>query len=187
MMNLNKLGTLAALGIVPFSVDIVQHTDRGAHVRHFERGSESHIFLPKTAGHQLVAADLDRDGDEDKTQIQLLPLQTYDGKAAAAAGGAAEFSVEPVRPCVLLNMKFEVAGGAIADMLLTTLEVGDTNLLPQKGAAPLGPFFSKDSTDATFESPLFGPGVALAFTIRNKHASTAATIWGAARVASIVG
>jgi hypothetical protein len=75
----------------------------------------------------------------------------------------------------------------VADILLTTLEVGDVNLLPAKGAAPVGPFFSTDSTDSTFESPLFGPGVALAFTMRNKHASTAATIWGAARVASIIG
>jgi len=188
MMSLNKLGTLAALGIVPFSVEIEQLPSRGIphSVQRFARGQASHLYLPE-AGHQLVAADLDRDGDEDKTQIQLLPLQAYEGKAAAAAGGSADFSVEPVRPCVLLNMKFQVAGGVVADILLTTLEVGDVNLLPAKGAAPVGPFFSTDSTDSTFESPLFGPGVALAFTLRNKHASTAATIWGAARVASIVG
>jgi hypothetical protein len=182
------VGALSALAI-PVSFEAVRGNPAAVPVpRSMQRYVQGpgQLYLPQ-AGHELVAADLDRDGDEDKTQIQFLPLTDYTGKAAAAAGGAADFSVEPVRPCVLLGLKFLVAGGSIDDMLLTTLETGDVNLLPAKGAIPVKSYFSHDSTDGGCESPLFGPGVALAFTIRNKHASTAATLWGVAKVASIIG
>jgi len=184
-------GALAAMGIVPFTIEAVNGYGAPlplpASVQRFVQGP-SRLYMPQ-AGHQLVAADLDRDGDEDKTQIQLMPLQAYEGKTAAAAGGAADFSLEPIRPCVLLAMKFicVVTAGTIDDLFLTTFECGDANLMPTKGAAPLGGFFSKDSTESQIESPLFGPGVPLSFTIRNKQASNAATIWGVAKVASIVG
>lgn len=186
-----SVGALAAMGILPFSIEVVQ--GHGApvpvprSVQRFVQGA-SPLYLPE-AGHQLVAADLDRDGDEDRTQIQIMPLQAYEGKSAAAAGGSADFSIEPVRPCVLLALKFitVVTSGTIDDLFMTAFEAGDVNLFPYKGAAPLGGFFSKDSTEGAIESPLFGPGVPLTFTIRNKQASNAATIWGVAKVASIIG
>jgi hypothetical protein len=70
---------------------------------------------------------------------------------------------------------------------MTAFEAADVNLLPAKGAIPLGTFFSKDSTEGTIETPLLGTNVPLSFTIRNNHATNVATIWGAAKVASIIG
>lgn len=150
----------------------------------FDRPLNGALYLPRHQEHQIVAADIDGDGQEDNVQVRLLPLTGEDG-LDIAAGASEEIEFEPLRWCQILN--FFVEPSLTASLVLTNFSIGQDNQFPRnRGALPLSTF-AATAVDKMIDVPWCGPGVPLQLTIKNVHASVAATFYGGARVRAVLG
>lgn len=149
----------------------------------FNRPVNSALYQSAAPALQIVAADIDQDGDEDKTAVRFMPLTGTAG-VVIAAGEVADIEIEPLRWSQVLNFVFIPAD--TADLLVTNFVVGQDPQFPYKGAIPLG-VFAADSVNALIDVPYAGPGVPLTLSIKNKHASAEKTLYGAARVRAVIG
>ena len=149
----------------------------------FDRPSnDSSLYLPAQPALQLVAADIDSDGDEDTTAVRFMPLTDVAGKAIAA-GATEDIEIEPLRWSQVLNFVFVPAD--TEGLVVTNFVVGQDPQFPYKGAIPLG-VFAADSVNALIDVPYAGPGVPLTLSIRNTTAGSK-TLYGAARVRAVIG
>lgn len=150
----------------------------------FNRPLGSALYQPSKPVVQLVAADVDQDGDEDKTAIRLVPL-TGDAGKAIAAGATEDIVLEPVRWSQVLNFVFvpEDTEG----LIVTAFTVGQDPQFPTNGKAgiPLA-IFAADSTNALIDVPYCGPNVPLTLSVKNTTAGSK-TLYGAARANVIIG
>jgi hypothetical protein len=142
---------------------------------------EGGLVLPQPE-FQAVAADVDKDGDEDTTAVRDLPLTQAAG-LALAAGASGEINFEPIRWCKILN--FTVSDALGEKCVLTEFFIGQDNMFPNKGAVPFSNY-KAEATDKQRDIPWCGPGVPLILTVKNIDAA-AVVFYGSARVIAIIG
>ena len=140
------------------------------------------LYLPSERAHEIVAADIDSDGQEDEYAIRLMPLTDVVGKVMAA-GATADISFEPLRWVQVLN--FIVEPTLAADLLVTNFVIGQDPQFPAKGVIPAN-VFASNATNALIDVPWCGPGVPLELSLKNVHASASRTFYGAARVRALI-
>lgn len=132
--------------------------------------------------HEIAAADIDADGQEDEYAVRLMPLTDVVGKAMAS-GATAEISFEPLRWVQVLN--FLVEPTLTADLLITNFVIGQDPQFPAKGVIPAS-IFASNATNGLIDVPWCGPGIPLELSLKNVHASAARTFYGAARVRALI-
>lgn len=140
------------------------------------------LYIPSEAAHEIVAADIDSDGQEDEYAVRLMPLTDATGKVMAA-GATADISFEPLRWVQVLN--FIVEPTLAADLLITSFVIGQDPQFPAKGVIPAN-VFASNATNALIDVPWCGPGVPLELSLKNVHASASRTFYGAARVRALI-
>ncbi len=142
---------------------------------------QGELYLPEAA-HEIVAADIDADGQEDEYAIRLMPLTNATG-IVMAAGDEGEISFEPLRWVQVLN--FIVNPTLCADLLVTNFVIGQDPQFPSKGVVPAD-VFAANATNGLIDVPWCGPGVPLELSLKNVHASASRTFFGAARVRALI-
>lgn len=142
------------------------------------------LYVPSKAfmEHEIVAADIDSDGQEDEYAIRLMPLTDATGKVMAS-GATADISFEPLRWVQVLN--FLVEPTLTADLLITNFVIGQDPQFPAKGVVPAS-VFAANATNGLIDVPWCGPGVPLELSLKNVHASASRTFYGAARVRALI-
>lgn len=137
------------------------------------------LYVP---ANEIVAADIDADGQEDEYAIRLMPLTNATG-IVMAAGATGEISFEPLRWVQVLN--FVINPTLAADLLITNFVIGQDPQFPSKGVVPAD-VFANNATNALIDVPWCGPGVPLELSLKNIHASASRTFFGAARVRALI-
>jgi hypothetical protein len=142
------------------------------------------LYVPSKAylEHEIAAADIDADGQEDEYAIRLMPLTDATG-IVMAAGATGEISFEPLRWVQVLN--FMVEPTLAADLLVTNFVIGQDPQFPSKGVVPAN-VFASNATNGLIDVPWCGPGVPLELSLKNIHASASRTFFGAARVRALI-
>jgi hypothetical protein len=132
---------------------------------------------------QLVGADIDHDGDEDKTAIQMLPLTPAAG-VAFTAGQSIDFELKPLRLFQLSIVSVEDV--LAASFVVTSFTIGQEDLFVAKGGVPLSAFSNKVMLKE-LRAQWAGPGVPINLTIKSIEASAAKTLFGVIFGTSVIG
>lgn len=177
MLQTTQLGAWGRAAQLQNSLTIEQMFGRAW--RELEPGQ---LYVPSEAYNEIVAADVDADGQEDEYAVRLMPLTNVDGKAMVA-GATADISFEPLKWVQVLN--FIVEPTLAADLLITSFVIGQDPQFPAKGVIPAN-VFASNATNGLIDVPWCGPGVALELGLKNIHASAARTFFGAARVKALI-
>lgn len=149
----------------------------------FDRPERARL-VPVRMGFEAVAADVDKDGDEDKTAVRLLPLTDAAGKSLAnTIGATAEIDFEPIRWCKILNFVFP--DDICENVQLSNFFIGQDNQFANKGVIPMHRF-KADANSKDLDVPWCGPGVPLQLSFRNTTAD-ARVVTGEARAIVIIG
>lgn len=122
---------------------------------------------PAAPALQIVGADLDHDGDQDKYYLQLLPLTPVAG-LSFAAGEVKDLELKPLRLFQAGVLAVEPA--LAAKFIITAFSVGQENQLVAQGGVPMSAF-AANSTYRTISGQLAGPGVPITMSIKNIDAA----------------
>lgn len=134
--------------------------------------------------YQSINADIDGDGREDQQSIRLAPIVTGTTGQSLATTVSADFEIKPLK--LFKGLNFVGMGSAVDDaIVITSLMVGQTDMLVSKGTVPWSGLVSKGNENL-LDLPWAGPGLSIYISVKNVSGGTV-VFHGAIRGLAVTG